>query len=153
MDYFTLTPEEKMAMMELIEECKTIIEDNFRPDGYNIGIISAMQPARLSCTATAILSPGTRGIPIIPEVESAALLPGNTTRIPCEPSVRERPLIRKIQHLWEQITDNCHIIVHDKIKYKNCARLILLGCRWVDVVKLSFYKGQKIMYESESFIE
>jgi len=36
-DYFTLSPEEKLAMVELIEECKTIIEDNFKPDGFNIG--------------------------------------------------------------------------------------------------------------------
>jgi diadenosine tetraphosphate (Ap4A) HIT family hydrolase len=36
-EYFALIPEEKLAMAELIEECKTIIEDNFRPDGYNIG--------------------------------------------------------------------------------------------------------------------
>jgi len=36
-DYFTLTPEEKKALAELIEECKMIVEDNFSPDGYNIG--------------------------------------------------------------------------------------------------------------------
>jgi diadenosine tetraphosphate (Ap4A) HIT family hydrolase len=36
-DYFTLTNEEKLAMENLIEECKTIVEDNFNPDGYNIG--------------------------------------------------------------------------------------------------------------------
>jgi diadenosine tetraphosphate (Ap4A) HIT family hydrolase len=30
-------PEEKLAIAELIEECKAIIEDNFTPDGYNIG--------------------------------------------------------------------------------------------------------------------
>jgi diadenosine tetraphosphate (Ap4A) HIT family hydrolase len=36
-DYFTLTPEEKAAMVELIDECRMIIEDNFTPGGYNIG--------------------------------------------------------------------------------------------------------------------
>jgi diadenosine tetraphosphate (Ap4A) HIT family hydrolase len=36
-DYFTLNREEKLAMVDLIDECKTIIEDNFKPDGYNIG--------------------------------------------------------------------------------------------------------------------
>ncbi len=36
-DYFTLIREEKLALVDLIEECKTIIEDNFKPDGYNIG--------------------------------------------------------------------------------------------------------------------
>jgi len=36
-DYFSLTPDEKLAMTELIEECRKIIEDNFRPAGYNLG--------------------------------------------------------------------------------------------------------------------
>ncbi|MCK9592412.1 MAG: HIT family protein [Methanoregula sp.] len=36
-DYFTLTSEEKLALAELIEECKTIVDANFIPDGYNIG--------------------------------------------------------------------------------------------------------------------
>ncbi|MDD1698328.1 MAG: HIT domain-containing protein [Methanoregula sp.] len=36
-DYFTLNREEKLALVDLIDECKTIIEDNFKPDGYNIG--------------------------------------------------------------------------------------------------------------------
>jgi diadenosine tetraphosphate (Ap4A) HIT family hydrolase len=36
-DYFTLTTEEKSALVELTEECRTIIDANFKPDGYNIG--------------------------------------------------------------------------------------------------------------------
>lgn len=36
-DYFSLTMEEKHAMTELIDECRKIIEENFRPAGYNIG--------------------------------------------------------------------------------------------------------------------
>jgi diadenosine tetraphosphate (Ap4A) HIT family hydrolase len=36
-DYFSLTQEEKHAMTELIDECRKIIEENFRPAGYNIG--------------------------------------------------------------------------------------------------------------------
>jgi len=36
-DYFSLTIEEKTAMTELIDECRGVIEDNFRPAGYNIG--------------------------------------------------------------------------------------------------------------------
>jgi diadenosine tetraphosphate (Ap4A) HIT family hydrolase len=36
-DYFSLTPEEKEAMSDLIDQCRLVIEDNFRPDGYNIG--------------------------------------------------------------------------------------------------------------------
>ena len=36
-DYFSLTREEKIAITDLIEECRQIVEDNFRPDGYNIG--------------------------------------------------------------------------------------------------------------------
>ena len=36
-DYFSLTAEEKAAMVALIDECKTIIDDNFNPAGFNIG--------------------------------------------------------------------------------------------------------------------
>jgi diadenosine tetraphosphate (Ap4A) HIT family hydrolase len=36
-DYFSLTQEEKVAMIDLIDQCRTVIEDNFRPSGYNIG--------------------------------------------------------------------------------------------------------------------
>ncbi len=36
-DYFTLTMEEKAAITELIDECKGILDENFHPDGYNVG--------------------------------------------------------------------------------------------------------------------
>jgi diadenosine tetraphosphate (Ap4A) HIT family hydrolase len=36
-DFFSLTVEEKQALLALIGECKKIIEEKFRPDGYNIG--------------------------------------------------------------------------------------------------------------------
>jgi diadenosine tetraphosphate (Ap4A) HIT family hydrolase len=36
-DYFSLTEEEKQALFALIDECKEVIEENFRPAGYNIG--------------------------------------------------------------------------------------------------------------------
>ena len=36
-DYFSLTAGEKHAMTDLIEECKTIIDEEFHPAGYNIG--------------------------------------------------------------------------------------------------------------------
>lgn len=37
-DFFTLTQDEKLALIDLIEESKEIIVENFRPDGYNIGM-------------------------------------------------------------------------------------------------------------------
>jgi len=37
-DFFTLTIEEKQAMLALIGVGKEIIGENFRPDGYNIGL-------------------------------------------------------------------------------------------------------------------
>jgi len=36
-DYFSLTAEEKQAITALIGECRAIVEENFHPDGYNIG--------------------------------------------------------------------------------------------------------------------
>lgn len=36
-DYFSLTGDEKAAMVALIDECKEILDVNFHPDGYNIG--------------------------------------------------------------------------------------------------------------------
>ena len=37
-DFFSLTPEEKLAMLDLIEVSKEVIVENFKPDGYNIGM-------------------------------------------------------------------------------------------------------------------
>jgi len=36
-DFFTLTPEERGAAGELVVLCKSVIEERFSPDGYNIG--------------------------------------------------------------------------------------------------------------------
>jgi diadenosine tetraphosphate (Ap4A) HIT family hydrolase len=36
-DFFSLTDEEKSAIMTLISECKMIIEENPKPAGYHIG--------------------------------------------------------------------------------------------------------------------
>lgn len=36
-DYFSLTAEEKHALLALIDESKELIEENFTPAGYNIG--------------------------------------------------------------------------------------------------------------------
>ena len=37
-DCFSLTVEEKQSLLTLIDECKEVIEKNFRPAGYNIGV-------------------------------------------------------------------------------------------------------------------
>jgi diadenosine tetraphosphate (Ap4A) HIT family hydrolase len=37
-DYFSLTPDEKKAMLDLIDDCLEVIIENFHPDGYNIGM-------------------------------------------------------------------------------------------------------------------
>jgi len=36
-DYFSLSDEERHAMLLLIDECKKVVEENFKPAGYNIG--------------------------------------------------------------------------------------------------------------------
>jgi len=36
-DYFSLTVEEKHAVLALVDECKEVIEENLSPAGYNIG--------------------------------------------------------------------------------------------------------------------
>jgi diadenosine tetraphosphate (Ap4A) HIT family hydrolase len=36
-DYFSLIEEEKQATFSLIDECKEVVEENFKPAGYNIG--------------------------------------------------------------------------------------------------------------------
>ncbi|RQD69989.1 MAG: HIT family protein [Tindallia sp. MSAO_Bac2] len=35
---FDLDPEEILAMYDLLNQCKKILDDEFQPDGYNIGI-------------------------------------------------------------------------------------------------------------------
>jgi diadenosine tetraphosphate (Ap4A) HIT family hydrolase len=37
-DHFLLTPEEKHAVLALVDDCKGVIEENFTPAGYNIGV-------------------------------------------------------------------------------------------------------------------
>lgn len=36
--YFETTEEEKQRMLALIEECKRLLDRDYHPDGYNIGI-------------------------------------------------------------------------------------------------------------------
>jgi diadenosine tetraphosphate (Ap4A) HIT family hydrolase len=36
-DFFLMTPEERVAVLALVTECKEVIEENFCPGGYNIG--------------------------------------------------------------------------------------------------------------------
>ncbi|NVK75598.1 MAG: HIT family protein [Oceanospirillaceae bacterium] len=38
LDYFTLTDSEKLGLIETIDKAKEIIEKEYTPDGYNIGI-------------------------------------------------------------------------------------------------------------------
>jgi len=37
-DYFSLTLEEKHAVLALVDDCKGVMEENFTPAGYNIGV-------------------------------------------------------------------------------------------------------------------
>jgi len=37
-DYFSMTVDEKHAMLALVDVCKGVIEENFTPAGYNIGV-------------------------------------------------------------------------------------------------------------------
>lgn len=36
-DFFSMTPEERVALVDLVVSCKGLIEENFTPSGYNIG--------------------------------------------------------------------------------------------------------------------
>jgi len=36
-DFFSMTAEERQAVLALIENCKEVIEEDFKPAGYNIG--------------------------------------------------------------------------------------------------------------------
>ena len=36
-DFFSMTDEEKQALLALVDECKDVIEEEFSPAGYNIG--------------------------------------------------------------------------------------------------------------------
>ena len=37
-DYFSSSDDEKEAMLTLMEECKDILDEKYKPDGYNIGL-------------------------------------------------------------------------------------------------------------------
>ena len=36
-DFFSMTIDERQALVALVASCKEVIEENFSPDGYNIG--------------------------------------------------------------------------------------------------------------------
>ena len=36
--WFEITPEEQSAMLDLLGKAKAVLEEEFKPDGYNIGI-------------------------------------------------------------------------------------------------------------------
>ena len=36
-DFFSMTAEEKQALLALVTSCKEVIEEDFKPAGYNIG--------------------------------------------------------------------------------------------------------------------
>ena len=36
--FFDSTKEEKIAIFDLLDECKKILDEKYKPDGYNIGI-------------------------------------------------------------------------------------------------------------------
>lgn len=38
--YFDTTKDEKYSLIEIVDDCKRFLDDNFHPDGYNIGINS-----------------------------------------------------------------------------------------------------------------
>jgi diadenosine tetraphosphate (Ap4A) HIT family hydrolase len=37
-DYFSATAEEKLALWALVDQAKTLLDERFKPDGYNVGI-------------------------------------------------------------------------------------------------------------------
>jgi diadenosine tetraphosphate (Ap4A) HIT family hydrolase len=37
-NFFDITPDEKNAIFELLDECKAILDNELKPDGYNVGI-------------------------------------------------------------------------------------------------------------------
>jgi diadenosine tetraphosphate (Ap4A) HIT family hydrolase len=37
LDFFSMTPEERVALISLIDTCKGVIDEEFSPAGYNIG--------------------------------------------------------------------------------------------------------------------
>ena len=39
-DFFAATPEERLSLCQLLDEAKQILDENYHPDGYNIGINS-----------------------------------------------------------------------------------------------------------------
>ena len=51
-NYFDITPEEELAMHDLLHKGKKLIDEKYSPDGYNFGVNCTSAPARPSCTST-----------------------------------------------------------------------------------------------------
>jgi len=37
-DFFEITPEERLAMLMLLDNAKALLDEQFHPDGYNLGV-------------------------------------------------------------------------------------------------------------------
>ena len=55
-NYFELTPEERIAMFELLEDTKLLLDKERKPDGFNIGINDGERPDRRFGTCMPISS-------------------------------------------------------------------------------------------------
>ncbi len=60
-DYFDMTPEEKTAVMELVEQGKALLDQELKPDGYNVGINSGLAAGQTVMHAHVHLIPRYRG--------------------------------------------------------------------------------------------
>jgi diadenosine tetraphosphate (Ap4A) HIT family hydrolase len=60
-DYFDMTPEEKTAVMELVEQGKALLDQELKPDGYNVGINSGSAAGQTVMHAHVHLIPRYRG--------------------------------------------------------------------------------------------
>ena len=60
-DYFDMTPEEKTAVMELVGQGKALLDQELKPDGYNVGINSGSAAGQTVMHAHVHLIPRYRG--------------------------------------------------------------------------------------------
>ena len=56
-----MTPEEKTAVMELVEQGKALLDQELKPDGYNVGINSGLAAGQTVMHAHVHLIPRYRG--------------------------------------------------------------------------------------------
>jgi len=77
-DYFSLTVEEKTALWVMVDEGKKLLDERFKPDGYNVGINVGIDAGQTVMHCHIHLIPRRSGDSINPRGGVRGVIPGKS---------------------------------------------------------------------------